>query len=66
MNTQTIHQNTSSGLALMGGQPTMSSLELRDPINAARKEFGESPARNGQLIARIEDGLDGELFGEGL
>ena len=40
---------------------TMSSLELRDIINAARAEHDESKVRNDKLIARIEDELDGEL-----
>lgn len=61
MNTQIIHQNQNNGLALMGGQPTMTSLELRGLINAARKEFGENLVRNDDLISRIEDELEGEL-----
>ena len=41
--------------------PKMTSLELRDIINAARVEHGESKVRNDQLLARIEDELEGEL-----
>ena len=40
---------------------TMTSLELRDIINAARVERGESKVRNDQLLARIEDELEGDL-----
>lgn len=56
-----IHQSTSKGLDLMGNQPTMTSIELREVINTARKEFGENPVRNDDFIKRIEDELDGEL-----
>lgn len=40
---------------------TMTSLELRDIINSARAELGESKVRNDQLLARIEDELAGDL-----
>ena len=39
----------------------MTSIELRDIINTARSEFGESKVRNDQLVSRIEDELCGEL-----
>lgn len=42
---------------------TMTSLELRELINIARKELGEPLVRNNQFLARIEDELDGELGG---
>ena len=52
----------SNSLVLNGniGQ-TMSSIDLRDIINSARNEYGESRVRNDQLICRIEDELTGEL-----
>lgn len=40
---------------------TMTSLELRDIINSARAECGETKVRNDQLVSRIEDELCGEL-----
>lgn len=61
MNTQMIHQNQTEGLAQMSGQPTMTSLELRDLINAARKEFGEPVVENSHFLKRVEDELEGEL-----
>ncbi|MBE0470615.1 MAG: hypothetical protein IBX55_14040 [Methyloprofundus sp.] len=42
-------------------QETMTSLDLRDLINAARVEHGESKVENGHLLKRIEDELEGEL-----
>lgn len=40
---------------------TMTSVDLRDVINTARIEFGETRVRNDQLVSRIEDELCGEL-----
>ena len=40
---------------------TMTSVDLRDVINTARSEFGETNVRNDQLVSRIEDELCGEL-----
>ena len=40
---------------------TMTSVVLRDVINTARSEFGETKVRNDQLVSRIEDELCGEL-----
>lgn len=40
---------------------TMTSVDLRDVINTARIEFGETKVRNDQLVSRIEDELCGEL-----
>ena len=40
---------------------TMTSIDLRDVINTARIEFGETKVRNDQLVSRIEDELCGEL-----
>lgn len=42
-------------------QQTMTSLELREVVNAARAEAGENPVRNDQFFLRIEDELEGEL-----
>lgn len=42
---------------------TITSLELRDIINTAREQYNESKVRNDQLLARIEDELEGELGG---
>ena len=40
---------------------TMPSAQLRDLINDAREQAGEPRIRNDQLIAKIEDELEGEL-----
>lgn len=40
---------------------TMTSLELREIINAARAESGESKVRNDQFLVRIEDELEGDI-----
>ena len=40
---------------------TMPSTQLRDLINDAREQAGEPRIRNDQLIAKIEDELEGEL-----
>ena len=42
---------------------TMSSLDLRDIINAARVEHQETEVANRHFLARIEDELEGELVG---
>lgn len=52
----------SSELVLSGGNgATITSVDLRDVINTARSEFGETKVRNDQLVSRIEDELFGEL-----
>lgn len=40
---------------------TMTSIELREIINAARESHGENPVRNDDFVKRIEDELEGEL-----
>lgn len=40
---------------------TMTSLELREIINAARQSHGESKVENSHFLKRIEDELEGEL-----
>ena len=50
-----------TNLTRMNQEPTMTSLELREIINAARVAHGEKPVRNNDLIKRIEDELEGEL-----
>jgi hypothetical protein len=42
---------------------TMSSLELRDLINAERSAAGEPKVRNDQFLARVEDELGDDLEG---
>lgn len=42
---------------------TMSSIELRDLINAEREAAGESRVRNDQFIVRVEDEIGAELGG---
>lgn len=42
-------------------EATMTSLELRDIINASREEQGESRVENSHFLKRIEDELEGEL-----
>lgn len=60
---QIIHQNQTNEPVLMDGKATMTSLELRDLINVARKEFGEPIVENSHFLKRVEDELDGELSG---
>jgi len=42
---------------------TMSSIDLRDIVNDAREEAGQSRVRNDQFVARIKDELGDELGG---
>lgn len=42
---------------------TMTSLQLRDIINSAREDHGESKVENSHFLKRIEDELEGELGG---
>lgn len=42
---------------------TISTIELRDIVNEARKAMGEAQIRNDQFIARVENELDGEIEG---
>ncbi len=68
-----MHMPTLDVQALKGGAPqiggyenvarTMSSIELRDLINAEREAAGESRVRNDQFIVRVEDELGDELGG---
>jgi hypothetical protein len=44
-------------------QAVMNSFELRELVNRARAEFGESQVRNDQFIARVEDELSDDLEG---
>lgn len=46
---------------LITSTASMTSLELRELINAARKEFGEAVVENSHFVKRIEDELEGEL-----
>lgn len=43
---------------------TISTIELRDIVNEARKAMGESEVQNNQFIKRVEDELEGELEGQ--
>ena len=43
-------------------QPTMSSIELLDMVNASREENGESPIRRNDFHARVADELAGEFY----
>lgn len=56
-----IHQSTSKGLAIISGQPTMTSIELHEIINAARRVENEPIVQSNHFLARIEDELEGEL-----
>ena len=49
-------------IAVQGFSPTMTSLDLLDLINAKRVEFGESPVRRNDFLARVIDELDGEHY----
>ena len=46
---------------MTSNKDTMTSLELRDIVNAARIENSEKPIRNNDFVKRIEDELEGEL-----
>lgn len=50
-------------LVLSNQQETMTSIELREIVNAARAEHGESNVENSHFLKRIEDELEGELGG---
>lgn len=52
---------TNLNLMAASNEPTMSSLELREVINAARREFSEPVVENSHFIKRVENELDGEL-----
>lgn len=41
---------------------TMSSVELLEMVNAARKQFGETDVRRNDFAARCRDELDGEHY----
>lgn len=43
-------------------QPTMSSLDLLDVVNASREEHGQSAIRRNDFHARIADELEGEFY----
>jgi hypothetical protein len=64
--TQTI--NTPASVATQFGnaenvsREKMSSFDLLDLVNAARKEFGESEVRRNDFTARCRDELDGEYY----
>lgn len=45
-------------VSALSSQQTITTLELRDLINASRKEAGESQIENRHFIARVEDELD--------
>ncbi|HBN8419065.1 TPA: hypothetical protein ACP327_005139 [Pseudomonas aeruginosa] len=50
-------------LTPIGGQAaTMTSIELLELVNHARAEFGESPVRHNDFVARCRDELDGEYY----
>ena len=48
---------------MIGNQETMTSIELREIVNAARAEHNEPEMANRHFLARIEDELEGELGG---
>ncbi|THF55900.1 phage antirepressor KilAC domain-containing protein [Pseudothauera rhizosphaerae] len=41
---------------------TMSSIDLLEMVNAARKQFGETEVRRNDFVARCKDELDGEYY----
>lgn len=49
-------------MMITGGQPTMSSLELHDIINAARISAGESQVRRNDFHDRVVDELEGDHY----
>lgn len=49
--------------SIQAKQAVMNSFELRELVNRARAEFGESQVRNDQFIARVEDELSDDLEG---
>ncbi|HBO2173203.1 hypothetical protein OD800_04415 [Pseudomonas aeruginosa] len=48
--------------SLRGKAATMTSIELLELVNHARAEFGESPVRHNDFVARCRDELDGEYY----
>lgn len=50
-------------LTITGGQAaTMATNDLLTLVNEARSEFGESPVRHNDFVARCRDELDGEYY----
>ncbi|UFQ02234.1 phage antirepressor protein [Pseudomonas fitomaticsae] len=68
MHTTTSTINTPASVATQFGigenvsREKMSSFDLLDLVNAARKEFGESEVRRNDFTARCRDELDGEYY----
>jgi hypothetical protein len=68
MHSQPISSNTPNSVATQFGnaenvsREKMSSFDLLDLVNAARKEFGESEVRRNDFTARCRDELDGEYY----
>lgn len=56
--------STENSMSLMSEQAelTMSSLDLLEMVNEARKEAGESAIRRNDFHARVKDELDGENY----
>lgn len=50
-----------NNLISINERQAMSSLELREIVNFAREENGETGVRNNDFLKRIEDELEGEL-----
>lgn len=48
-------------LILANSKETMTSLELREIVNEARKMAGENAVENSHFLKRVEDELEGEL-----
>lgn len=68
MHSQPISSNTPNSVATQFGngenvsREKMSSFDLLDLVNAARKEFGENEVRRNDFTARCRDELDGEYY----
>lgn len=45
-------------LVSTSNQETMTSLDLREIVNAARSEHGENPVRNNDFLEKVKDELD--------
>lgn len=50
-----------TNLTHISQEQTMSSIDLREIVNQARMDHGESEVRNNVFLKRIEDELGGEI-----
>ncbi|WP_233475007.1 DNA-binding protein [Enterobacter asburiae] len=51
-----------NNLPSMNSETTINSQELLVMVNDARRQYGESPIRNNDFVARVKDELEGETY----